>query len=303
MKKISASLLSICMVATLLSGCNSEEKPITTQAPQNDSSVTAEACAAATTPPETEAQKTAVMETVVYDADGIKITATGMEENALSGINLKFLVENSTDKNIAMSGTNFVVNDITISGYLYIDVAAGKKANGAVEFSKENLTAMNITDIATFFSGDSYIYDSDSYETICYTPFFVETTASESYTQIIDDSGDVLFDQNGITVITKNIKDDFLGQYACFLVKNNTGKDIICEGEHISVNGFTINAWMYDVIYADTVRLCEMELLSSTLEENGIVDIEEITFNLRVIEDQSYSPITTSGELKVFITK
>lgn len=306
MKKTIALLLAICTVLTLFAACGSEEKPVTTQSPQaSTQEVTSNATTEApeTQTPEAKAPEVSIPETVIYDADGIKITATGMENDGDWGKGIKFLVENSTDKNIAFSGDNFVINGITVYGYLYIEVAAGKKANGTLEIDYATLDNAQISEIATIVSYDAYIVDTDSYDTLCTVPFSIESSVSGSYTQAIDETGEVLFDQDGIVVIAQYISDAYYGNMVRMLVKNNTGKDIICEAENVSVNGFTISAWMYNTIYTASVSYCELEIFSDSLEENGIEEVEEITFTLNFIDNSSYSTITTSDELQLFVVK
>ena len=97
-------------------------------------------------------------------------------------------------------------------------------------------------------------------------PFAIETSASATYTQTIDETGDVLYDENGVTVIAKIFTDSFLGHTVRLLIKNNTGKDILASADNVSVNGFTVNAWMHNAVYVDTVRYCELDMFASDLE-------------------------------------
>lgn len=303
MKKILALLLAVCLAATALSACViiDDEKPLTTNAPDGTSSTDT-----STAPPETKAPETAevtIAETVVYDENGIKITVTGIDNNSLFGKEIKFLVENSTDKNITVSGNTFIVNGVTLYGMMYIDVAAGKKANDTLTFMRTDLENAGISEIASVSAHDLHITDTDSFDTLYEIPLSIETSVSETYSQAINDAGDVVFEQDGITVIAQVVTDSMWGNTVRLLVKNGTGKDVIVNAENISVNGFTITAWMYDVVCKDTVRFCDLDLFSSGLKDNGIEEIEDVSFTIRVTEEETYDPITESGELQVFVTK
>jgi hypothetical protein len=70
---------------------------------------------------------------VIYEDKGIRITVKGMEEDNMTGTEIRILVENGTDRNIAFSADLFVVNGITVPGYLYAQAAAGTKTNDSIE--------------------------------------------------------------------------------------------------------------------------------------------------------------------------
>ena len=100
---------------------------------------------------------------------------------------------------------------------------------------------------------------------------------------------------------SKVISDEFYGKTVLLYVKNESEKDITIEGTNISVNGFMIDAWLYDNVYAGTVRFCELDLFASSLEENGIEEVEDVTFTINIIDPKSYNTIANSGELQVLV--
>lgn len=255
------------------------------------------------TTPTTEPNKNeeiTIAETVIYDDNGVKITVKGLDEG-WTGPELKVLVENSSDKNIVFSGSEYVVNGVTISGYAYIDVAAGKKTNGAISFSQDDLETAGIHCMATIMGMDFHVTDSDSYTTMFDVPFSLVTSIAEGYVQEIDDSGDVLFEEAGVTVIAKSLHEDLFGYTVVLLVKNNTGKDVIINAENISVNGYTISGWLYDNVYADTVRFCEIILSTADLAENEIEKVEKVTFTVNVIDPDTFARIAESDEIGISV--
>lgn len=297
MKKLIALTLALCMIAVIFAGCSSSnEQQLSSTSPNNDApdNVVIE--------PDTEApvSNVTVAETVLFDQDGVKATLTGVD-NTLMGTEFKILVENSTDRNIVLSGSDVIVNGVTMYGWLYIDVAAGKKSNGSIVIGTDDLLTANISEIATVNAPDAHIVDNDTYQTICDTPFAFETSIASGYTQVIDDTGDVIFEQSGTTVIAQTLRDEFYGNTVQLLVKNASGKDIIVQAENISVNSFTVDAWLYDVVYNGSVRFCDLDLFASGLEENGIESIENVSFTIRVLESESFAEIASSEELQVFV--
>lgn len=294
MKKHLALILIVCLLALSVSGCASRQpEPQTTTVPPTTAAQTE------TTAPPTETSGVTLANQVIYDKDGVRITVTGLEEDAWTGTKIWMLLENNTDKNLLLTGDVFVVNGITVQAYLYAEVAAGMKANDSLELFTDVLDSSRIEKIATIRGYDTRLVDSDTLDTVAKIPLSLDTSIAETHTQEIDESGEEIFSQDGVTVIAQVISEEFYGQTVQLLVKNETGKDIIVEAENISVNGFTVDAWLYDTVCKDTVRFSELDLFASGLSDNGIEAVETVTFTLRILDDSTYETITKSDILTV----
>ena len=286
MKRIAASILCIAL-ACCLGACGKQEttptKPIQRPVPI----------------PTTVASEPILAEQVIYDEEGIRITVKGIEENTANGAAIPVLVENRTDRNIVFSGDLFVVNGVTIPGYLYAEAAAGTKTNDAIEFFTDVLDSASISHIGTVRSYDARIVDTDTYETMALVPTELMIARGGTGEDLPEDSGVLLYEQAGITVMAQMISDAFYGKTARLLVKNETGRDVIVEAEHISVNGYTVDAWLYDTVVKDTVRYCQLDLFETGLAENGIDQVETISFRMNILDATSFETITQSEVLTV----
>lgn len=292
MKKSFVMLLAMLMLGSSLAGCRGKQKVSATTVPSETVLQTQ------TTAP-TEKNGVTLENQVIHDKDGIRITVTGLEEDTWTGTKIWMLLENDTDKNIVLTGDVFVINGVTVQGYLYAEVAAGMKSNDALELFTEVLDTAGIEKIATIRGYDARIVDSDSFDTVAKVPISLDTSIASNYTQLIDESGEEIFSQEGVTVIAKVISEALYGQTVQLLVKNESGRDIIVEAENISVNGFTVDAWLYDSVCKDTVRFCELDLFASGLAENNIENVETVTFSLRILDDSTYETIARSDVLEV----
>ena len=303
MKKSVILLLVLCLFVSVLSGCVViEDQPLSNG---NNDAVTNETSGSqddnGNINSDSSNNAVTVEETELYNDNNVIVTVTGIEEHALMGPQIKLRLDNNTDKNITLTGDNFVVNGVTMYGLMSIDVAAGKKANGEITLYSSELELSGIKKIATVSCNDAQFYDSDSYETLFDISLNIETSIAVDYQQQIDETGDVLFQQDGITVTVKKLETNLLGQAVILLIKNETGKEIIVNAENVSVNGYTIGGFLYDIICKDTVRFSSLDLMSSELEENSITAVEEVTFSLEVLDADSYSTITSTDELKVVV--
>lgn len=287
MKQILTITLTLALVLGL-AGCGTDEPEATSPSSLTVPTLTA-----------MDQTEPVLAEQVIYDAEGIRITVKGMEENTMTGTDIRILVENGTDRNIAFSGDLFVVNGVTVPGYLYAEVAAGTKTNDAIELYTDVLDTAGITRIGTLRGHDTRIVDTDTYETLVQVPLELTTAHDGEGVYAPDGSGVELYRDHGIAVIAQVVSQEFYGRTARLLVKNETGKDIIVEAENISVNGYTVEAWLYDTVVADTVRYCQLDLFETGLAENGIDQIENVAFRLNFLDALSYDTIAQSEVLTV----
>lgn len=250
---------------------------------------------------ETTGKPELLPEQVIYDSEGIRITVKGLEENTMTGTRVRVLVENGTERNIAFSADLFVVNGVTMPGYLYTEVAAGMKANDAIELYRDSLETAGILKIGTIRGVDARIVDTDTYDTLRRVPFEVETAYEEHLDYEPDESGVELYSTEDVTVIAQVISDEFYGKTARLLVDNDGDRDVIVEAENVSVNGFTLDAWLYDTVCAGTVRYCQLDLFEMGLAENGIEQIEDVTFRLNILDAESYDTLAQSEQLTVTV--
>ena len=304
MKKFLAAILAFVIAFSLAACAESEPgtQPLSTQPLESvDASNTPTGeVTEETTEPVSEAGKAEVAESVVYEDDSFKITVTGMDADSLWGTEINLLVENNSDKNISLSGDTFVVNGITLIGNLYIDDAAGKKANGSMILYTESLDVAGINDVATVYAYDAHIIDTDTYESILDVPMEIKTSIADGYTQAVNDEGEQLWQADGITVIAQVVDDSIWGKRVKLLIKNDTEANIIVQADSISVNGFMVAAIMSSDVVANTACFADMTVFESDLESNGIENIEEVAFTLSILNPDTYETIATYEELTVY---
>ncbi len=279
MKKLLAILLVMGMLAAMLAGCSGS-----TSSDKDDK--------------DDEAGKTesgfAFEETVVYDKDGIKVTFKGVEDDAVS-----LSVENGTEKDIILSGSDFVVNGVTMSVFMYMDVAAGKTANEKVDLDETSMEAAGIEKVATLACYSAGIVDDEEYEYIDQFTFELTAKGGEDFEQELDKAGEVIYEGNDILVIARGIEETILGEYLSLLVINSSGKDIVVSADDFSADGVMIDGWMYDTVYAGTARYAELSFYDS--EGDEIENVGDLSFTLEFIDHESYGTIDTSEEITVTI--
>lgn len=239
-----------------------------------------------------------IEEAVVYDADGIKITAKEYVSDSIWGDGIKFLVENETDKNIAVTTNALIVNNYMLSDGFYADVAAGMKTNETMDLSTSQLRQAGI-DIIGQIEIYFHIYDTDSYDSIADPDcILLKTSLFDQMDTKADDEGTVLYDADGIKIVGKYVDDDdFWGAAVLLYIENNSDRNVGIQTENFSVNGFTINSYFSATVYAGKKSYDDITLLSSELEENDITSVEEIKLNFTIFDPDTYDTITKSDDI------
>ena len=274
----------------LLAGCSSSET--------DAASVTsAETSYAGASEAEQETQDVTLAETVLFDQDGIRITATGLSTDSLFGPELNLLVENDSAQNIVVQPNYCMVNGYMMDGLLSADVAAGKKANDTLDFLSNALARCGIETI-TDIELDLVVSDGDSWQTLYETgPVILQTSAAGQYTQTYDDSGEEIYNQNGIRVVAKSVNDDLFGMGIKFYLENNTDKAVIINADNVSVNGYMMTDLFYSDLAPRSHAVDTLTLLGSELEDNHIDTITDAELSLQITDADYYQTIDSTAPI------
>ena len=241
-----------------------------------------------------------IEEQVLYDENNIKITATGMEDGWL-GTELKLLLENNSDKSITVQARNANVNGFMVSTMMSVDIAAGKKANDSLTFETSGLKDCGIESIATM-EFIFHIFDTESWDTIVDTDVIaLETSIASTYTQVVDDSGEVLVEEGGVKIIGKGLSadDSFWGPGVILYIENNSEKDVTVQVRDVSVNGFMVDSSMSTDVVAGKKAMSAVQFFSTDLEENTITDITDVELYFHIFDLESWDTIFDSDVIAI----
>lgn len=269
---------------------------------KNDANETsADDTTAKETTAEAPSDEVVLEEKEIYNQDNIIITATGLKMDGFWGPEITLLVENNSDKNLTLQPRNSSVNGYMIDLQMSCDVAAGKKANDGMDISNSDLEKCGIDTIADIeFS--LHIFESDSWESYVDTePIKLTTSVGDGYQQVYDDSGEVLYDNNGIKIISKGLltDDSIFGPQFITYIENNSDKGITIQVRDTSVNGFMIDPSMSAEVAAGKKRISAMSFLSSQLEENKITEFENIETAFHIFYTDGWDTIEDTTPITI----
>lgn len=312
MKKALSLILVLTVFAGMALGSGTDKKKEETkQIVNGESADTKESGTENATPIATEektkANKTSSVPTieqqVVYDADGIVITAVEYtHDDFWNSDGIKFLIENNTQQNVTVGVNALIVNGFMVTDLFAADVASGTKKNETMNLLSNELDAAGITtvgEIEIYF----HIYDSDTWKDIAAPDRVVIQTSNYSTMDTeADTSGSVLYDEGGIKIIGKYVDENsFWGKSVVLYIENNTEKNVIIQADNLSINGYSLTSLFSSTVYAGRKAVDDITLLSSELEENSITSVDEVTLKFDIM-DEKFSTIKKT-EAITFKTK
>lgn len=277
-------------IANVNTGTSSPESDLSSK--EEDSSKSEDVSSSIEETSKDQNEDVTITETVIVDQDGVVVTAKEISKG-IWGPELKVLIENNTDKDLTFQVRNASVNGFMAETMISEDVAAGKRSNTEVTFSSKGLKACGIDTFANI-ELSFHIFTSDDWETYLDTaPITIETSASSDYIQEIDDSGKVLYDNNGIKIIGKSLStdDSVFGPGLVLYIENNSNQNITVQARDTSVNGFMIDTSMSEDVLVGKKSITALTFFSSSLEENDITDIKTVETSFHVFDAESWNTI------------
>ncbi|MDE6724392.1 MAG: hypothetical protein K2J79_02205 [Ruminiclostridium sp.] len=257
-----------------------------------------------------------IEETVIYNENNIKITATELTYSS-SSVSIGLNIENNTAENLSFRcGTigysaNSVNGYMVETGYVNCDVSAGKKAMDTVEFDLDALMLYGIDEIGEIelaFSIENENYDyiytdplkikTSAFGSVDYEKNTFQTTINEEsiksqYGFSVDSFFDEkLFDKNGVKVISEALVTNKSGEQVLIIeLENSSSKQLEISLGKISLNGLTVENGTKTINTVNPNKKCVVGItLSSLLDENywdifGLKEIGKIDLRLKTEEN------------------
>ena len=239
-----------------------------------------------------------IEEQVLYDQDGLKITAKEYTSDDIWGDGIKVLIENDTDQDIMLSCDALIVNDYMIHDLFASEIAAGKKANETIYLSSSELKAAGIDTVGRieiYFHGS----DASTFDTLFEKErAVIETSAVDEMDTKANDDGMELYNEDGIRIVGKTVDENsFWGAAILLYIENDSGHDVGISVDDMSINGFMMTPYFSTQVYDGKKSLDDITLLSSELEENGIEAVEEVELKFHIYDLDSYETIADSDPI------
>ncbi|MCD8353735.1 MAG: hypothetical protein LUC47_05430 [Clostridiales bacterium] len=222
--------ISLCLAAALclaLAGCASSEK--------QELKATLDEANGYTTVDYTMDDGTTLEQTVLYDKNGIVVTALGVKGN-VDYCRLWLRLENNTSDEVTLWTNSVQANGWELDSVLWMEVSKNSIGREYVSFYPED-AGLELDSIQTI-TLDCELQDDD-YNTI---DTFTATLETSAYTGTLPDeelSEDVLYEGNGVTLTFGGVKQERYSSYGKlqFYVENTGSKSVTLEGDEFQLSG------------------------------------------------------------------
>lgn len=300
MKRLPAIILTLILVISL-SACGLPSNPEIKQPSHittNDNEDGAQQNEQTKEPSQAEVT---IHETVLVDEAGIKITATGLESDAIFGSELKLLIENNSGKDLTFQCRNASINGYMAGTVMSVNVASGKKANDSLTFMEADLEACKIDAIADMEIA-FHIFDTSNWKTYLDTSAIqVKTSIADTYPYRYDDSGNLAYEGNGVKIVVKGLSEEssILGPSIVVYIENTSGQNLTVQTRDVSINGFMVNATFSCEIAAGKRAVDAITFLESDLEKNGITAITDVELSFHIFDSETWNTTVDTGAIQI----
>lgn len=234
---------------------------------------------------------------VLWESEGVKVTATGIEKDSLWGDQVKLLIENNSDKNIMVGCDALIINDFMVNDLFATSVAAGKKDNAKITLLSGELKTAGIKEISNI---ELYLHitDDDTLERISKSDCLPIKVSNAVPKTDVDIPGTELYNDNGIRIVGQHVDSSGLfGTDVMLYIENTSDKKVSIIADGVSVNGFMTDSMFSETVYPSKKAYSKLTLFESALEENNISEIENIELTFRLREEESYDLIAESDPI------
>lgn len=298
MKKLLSICLALLMMFSLVS-CGVDTSNM--KAPADGTTASEDQTAVQEDSAPESAGDVTIEETVLLEEAGVKITAKSFDAGGVFGPEVKLLIENESGQNLTVQADKTSVNGYMVDTMLSADVASGKKANDSLTFARSDMDLSGITTVADMeFS--FHIFDSDSWDDYLNTDSITLTTsAAEGFSYSYDDSGSLLYDDNGVKLVAKGLAEEgsILGQCLILYIENTGDRDVTVQTDHASVNGFMVDPLFSRDVCAGKHAVAAVTIMSSELEDNAIEEITDVELTFHIFDSDSWDTIVDTDPVSV----
>lgn len=236
----------------------------------------------------------------IYNRDGLTITATGLSNGEL-GEQIDMTFENNGAGGVMVQARGVSVNGFMVQNAMSVDVPAGETVYDSLALIIDDLKGEYITTIAEIeFSLE--ISDLETWDIIDTSdPAIITVSGTDDYVQEYDDSGEVLYDDNGFRIISKGVQEGIAGPELILFMDNDSEEDFYINAESASINGIEMEPEFYaDVLPSGKCALDEMTFTYHyDVFQMDPEEIHDIEFTLEITDPDTYETLYELGPFEI----
>ena len=147
-----------------------------------------------------------------------------------------------------------------------------------------------------------HVFDTESWDTVFDSEtIYLATNADGLIEQELDKEGQLVLEQDGISVVIKEAdsEDSFWGADIYVYVENNSDRNVTVQARSVSINGFMVEPMFSCDVAAGKQAYDSLTFLESDLTENGIESIDNMEISFHVFDTESWDTIFDSEQINV----
>ena len=240
---------------------------------------------------------------LVYEDKDLTVTVHGINYAPISGPELHLTIENRCGKDIAVSAPYAAVNGYMITPELNIDVPHDKSANGNLTLPYFSLAIADITCIREIEFA-LRITEARTYNPLFTTDLIsVKTSAKQEDTSPADDSGQTVYDEDGVKIILKGVSTDRAysdGAEMMVCIFNDTDRNIAVRTDDITVNGYEMTSSVLNRTVLSGHRAADaVTFYKQELKEYGIDTIDSVKVAFEIKDADTWEVLDSTDMINV----
>lgn len=242
-----------------------------------------------------------VKEQVLFEHNGVAITAIKFVTDDAMGDGIELLIENDSDVRVQVGCNGLIVNDYTTGSLFNAIVSPGEKVHKVMYLYNQKIKAAGIRNVGQievyFFVLDTET-NKEPYET---DSIIIKTSKYENMDTKLDNKGTMIYDADGIEIYGQIVKDNsFFGDNAILIYcENNSGKNIRFGITELYINGSKVGNNFAPIVYDGKKSIEPVTIISKDLESNGISSFEEIEVKFGISDLETHKEIAESELIKL----
>lgn len=265
----------------------------------SDASVLAEdnnASAETDAPITSEVSAAFMEEQTLLEYEGLSLKALSWDPDTA---NLIIQAQNSSAQDYTIQFSDTSVNNYMVEPNFSMNVKADAQAEKNAEFSLDDFDSCGIEE-ATQIQTKILLLDSVSYDTIYTSDYITIQTGDSDKQQIFDESGEILYDQDGLKLISKGFVDDpEWGKLWKIYISNDTEEDLCIYSPDVTLNDHTMDVLFSSTVPAGKKAVSSMTVFQSDLDNYQINEIYSAQFTLYLKNPATFETIQTIDNISL----
>ncbi|MBS6194680.1 MAG: hypothetical protein KH828_03750 [Clostridiales bacterium] len=235
-------------------------------------------------------------EQLLLEQNGIKVYAlvSDLAQQATLGIR----AENTSDQNYIIQLADVSVNNFVMHPAFSLNVDANSVNDMSAAFSPEDLEACGIQTVS-HMDAKVLLLDALSFETL-YTSEPVTIKTGESETSSYDETGEVVYDKDGLKLVSKGIVDDPIsGKSWKVYISNDTDQDLALEASNIIVGDATLDVILSLTVPKGKKAIGTMSIFQEDLDKYLITDIHSLETTLKILDPETFELRQTIDDISL----